>query len=424
MLLLSIALARPPSAGFLDSTTHPIRCQYEHEKDKDRCALLLQYAELAWEVQIEELGFNAPLPDGNKGGSEALDIYFGTSETSEAGEAWVDCDGGDGHCNDTSPDDQLAAAPSYIVIDSRTEDEILPGYMVHEFQHTTQYATDWAEPFLDVWEGTAVLCEMRTLPDVPTSISDMQDYQADPWLSAVLQDGYDLWDLEKKDSWYEYGAVLWMRWLDERYGNGAVRLWEAMGQEGNVLEPDVLDGWEELADMPWTEEFLAFAADRGRMGTQAGPDYALEAPVARASLTTGEAKTARKELYPLGSVYFELEVEPGAELLISLEADPALLWGLVFVEEGEEGEQSWGLEASYTVKSKNKLLIGVVNAGVEGMDADDPLEPAGVTILAQQKSGCGCQGGAAFLLVPLLLGRRYFQPTSNPTTGRTGRLNT
>lgn len=414
LLLLPAALARPADLGSVDDTVHPIRCHWERPEDEARCATILTYASLAWDVQVDTIGFAAPLPDAGEGGSDALDIYFGVSETSGAGEAWVDCDGGDGTCLDVDPADGLAAAPSYVVIDARLDDASLPGFVVHEFQHTTQYATDYAEPFLSVWEGTAVSCEMWTLPDVPPSADDVGDYQATPWMSAVLQDGYFLWDEYAIDSWYEYGAMVWVRWFDARYGTGdgtaAAELWRTMSQEGYATEPDVLDAWQTIAGAPWQDEFLQFAADRARMGEDGAPEWLAFAGeqgiVARDPVPSVGAVEA--ELYPLGAVYYDVDVAMGDTLDVTIDGDPSVDWGLVFVEEGATETIVAGTEASYTAQLDAGVTVGVVNLGSPGMDADDPLAASVVKVhLAGRGCGCGGGGGAAWLLpLTLLLGRR------------------
>jgi uncharacterized protein (TIGR03382 family) len=387
ILAVAAALARPDALGSVEAERHPIRCHFEVVSDRSRCVTLLTYADLAWDVQVDTLGFAAPLPDGDLGGDDLLDIYLGTSVSGGAGEAWVDCDGGDGTCTDADPTDGRAGAPSFVVIDARTSDADLPGYMVHEFNHTTQYATDYAEPFLSVWEGTAVSAEMWTLPDVDPSISDIADYQATPWVSAVLQDGYFL-EEEGLTSWYEYGAMVWVRWYDARYGDGsgtsAAALWRDMTQEGYGTEPDVLDVW-----VDWETDLLAFAADRARMGTTEGPAWLTfageRAAVTKDGTLTLGSFTPSRAPYPLGAVYWDIPA--GFAGTVSLDGDPAVRWGMVVVG-------AVPTETTDTVLSVHgPATLGVVNLGPAGFDADDPLAPADFRLDVTENpedAGCGC----------------------------------
>jgi hypothetical protein len=392
MWLVSTAFARPVDIGWVDDTTHPIRCHWERAEDEDRCAEVLTWASLAWDVQVDTIGFSAPMPD-TEGGSEALDIYFGVSETSGAGEAWVDCDGGDGSCLDSDPADGMAAAPSYVVIDARLEDEQIPGFVVHEFQHTTQYATDWAEPFLVAWEGTAVSCEMWTLPDVAPSADDVADYQATPWMSAVLMDGYWLWDEFGIDSWYEYGSMVWVRWFDARYGSGdgtaAALLWRTMTQEGKAYEPDVLDAWETIAGRPWQDEFLDFAVDRARMGGPEGPEWLAfageQGAVARHAVPARGPVDV--EVFPLGAVYFDVE----GPVSVSIDGDTGVDWAIVFVEDTKSTIVR-GTEGSYS--GEGKTTVGIVSLGPPDLDADDEMVAAKASVTITERP-CGCGGGGA-----------------------------
>lgn len=459
LVVASLAWARPASIGAADAKEHPIRCHWERAEDEELCDTVLAWAAVAWDAQVDTIGFSAPPADAGAGGSDALDIYVGVTETSEAGEAWVDCDGGDGTCDDTDAADGRASAPSYVVIDARTDADAIPGYVVHEFAHTLQYATDWAEPFLVLWEGTAVACEMWSLPEVDPSASDLADYQATPWLSAVLQDGYYLWDEHEIWSWYEYGAMAWVRWADDRYGDGAgsgvLALWEAATQEGYGLEPDVLDAWEVVAGTGWEGEMLAFAGDRARMGEADGPPWASfageSARVARDAIQVGDGETVSPTmpLFPLGAAYFDVNVQAMETVAVSLEADPAFEWGVVFVEAGEDNAASQAYaasyQASYQATTSTGVTVAVVNLGPTGLDADDPLEAAtftlGVRVLdapdgmyrdtggdgagddrEDADGGCGCGGGAAsgWAALVALAWIASRQPPNSPSTGRGG----
>ena len=383
-LLLAPALAGRPTSvtGYTDSATHLIRCHWARERDAELCPEALAAAEAAWDAQVGVLGFAEPLPDAGEGGSDALDLYLVVEETGGAGIAWVECDGGDGSCLDSDPTDGRAAAPSYIQIDARTED--LSVFVVHEFNHVCQYATDYAEPFLVLWEGTAVSAERWTLPDWTQSTDDIADYQATPWLSAVLQDGYLLWDDYAIWSYYEYGSMVWVTWLDHRWGDGAGSLgpplWEAVTQEGNGTEPDVLDAWDGISG-DWAADMMAFALARAQWGrTPESPDWiafaGAQAGVAREQedLPLPAHITPLMPPFPLGATYVGLQATPGDRLQLVLDADPSVDWGLVVVESGGGAVLQPGDDYGPVVTGD--LTVGVVNLGTPGMDADDVLSPA------------------------------------------------
>jgi len=144
LFLVTFADARPNSEGWVDSSTHEIRCHWVQAEDEVRCQELLSWAELAWDVQVTELGFHPPYPDQGEGGSDSLDIYLSLAATGGAGSAWVDCDYSGWSCADADPEDGRAGAPAYVAIDARNPDEDLGPFTVHEFNHVLQYATDYS----------------------------------------------------------------------------------------------------------------------------------------------------------------------------------------------------------------------------------------------------------------------------------------
>ncbi len=408
-IVITAAYARYPEAGFVDSTEGHVRCHYERDTDASRCDDVVIWAEQAWVTQIDGLGFTAPLPDDGVGGSDALDIYI-TREAGGAGSAFVDCDGGDPACEDPDPTDDVDGAPSFVVIDPRTASDDFPLFTYHEFQHTTQYARDYTEPFLALWEGTAVACEHWTAPGWPTSAPDFGDYQATPWLSVILQDGYFLADTGFSDgSWYEYGAVAWVFFMDDRYGDGLGSIGPALWDEAGKPGANVLDAWQTLSG-DREASLLEFAADRARMGTAAGPAYAAFAGVygvAWREETPIDAPAAPSyPPYPLGMSLYDAS-GPGE---IAFDGDPSVRWALLAVTDSDAIE----LDPHGSVDLDGDWTLVVINLGPDGFVATDPLEPASFTLLLsgveETTQSCGCDasshGGLAFGVLGLALARR------------------
>jgi len=429
-LLIPLALGngRPDAIGSVDSASHPIRCHWGRAQDEPRCDDLLVYLETAWDVQIDGMGFTAPPPDDGLGGSDDLDLYL-TPDGGGAGVAWVMCDWADGGCIDTDPGDGKASAPSWIAIDAATPDDDLPSYSVHEFNHACQYAMDYAEPFLVVWEASAVAAEAWTWPDTQPSSDDIADYQATPWVSAVLQDGYMLWDDYGVWSYYEYGSVVWLWWLDHEYGDGtgsvAPELWAEMTQEGYGDEPDLLDAWDAIAG-DWRSSFLEFTADRARMGSDEGPDWLAFAGesgrVARERVDTPLPASIRPSYspYPLGSVFWDVIVEPGTNIEVKVYDGPRVDWGLVIVEPGGGQAIKQGDYLIYGPVTAGEVTVGVVNLGPPDMDADDVLKKASFVVQMHSHKDCGCASSgrptpphalALLTLLGLCASRRRQEPT-------------
>ena len=231
---------RPVSLGSVVSDVYPIRVHWTADGYEDQAAAALEAAELAWQVQVEELGFRAPvLPDDIDG--PELDIYMADLDPWE-GWAWAPDQ------FDSTPGDGFMSAPAYVGIDRDLPDEWLASYVAHEFNHVLQYATDMAEESLNVWEATAVAAQWWTLGDEGLWDVDVPDFQAAPWAPVFHGDGYEPgYDL----GYYEYGAGLWVLALDDAFGDGegsfGPALWDALAQEGWEDEPDVVDAVTELA---------------------------------------------------------------------------------------------------------------------------------------------------------------------------------
>ena len=425
LIWLAPASARPHEFGHVNDPNRGTICHYNQEVDKEHCLELLGWVDEAWTIQVDGMGLVAPVSDGELGGSDALDIYLSSEGTGGAGGAYVTCDAGDAdECVDAVQGDGRNGASAYIVIDPDTDPAQLRQYVHHEFQHVTQYATDFAEPSLSTWEGTAMAAERWTDPTAPLDPGPIADYQAAPWASAVLQDGYFLdgaYGFE--DSWYEYGAATWLLWLDAQHGDGAgsvgPALWAALAQEGAVNEPDVLDAWDALLGTgaqatAWKTDLMAFEADRARMGTDAGPDYlafaGADAYAWREGRLQGEdAVTPSSPPYPLGMSLWDRDVDNFDVIELRVDGDNAVEWAIIAVQGGETSTW-WGPDAIngsavWQPPDDGPATIGVINLGGAGFDADNVLETASFTLNVttdyvpperqEDVGGCACSAAVA-----------------------------
>ena len=390
LLTLSIAVAaRPDAAGFVDSPTRPVRCHHL-EGQAALCDTILAAVEEAWDAQVDGLGFPAPPADAGRGGSDALDVYLTHDGTGGAGGAYVICDGEEtAPCVDLVADDGLASTATYVVIDPDTDAGVLRGYAHHEFNHVLQYALDFEEPVLDVWEGTAVAAEAWTDPEMVLDPGPIDDYQQNAWVSPILQDGYWLLDEYDKNTWYEYGATVWVRWLDARHGDGhgsiGPALWRAMANDPGDNEPDVLDAWAELAGADWRDELPDFARARARLGTDDAPAWASS--LGRHGQVDwqddGDRLNGhwfpRHALQPLGMVFVvhagDLPVEvSGTCVLIDLDAPD-------------------GTPAADRLEPGDGGRYAIVAVPDDAFDADDVLVADDCAVQFGDGGGCGCAAG-------------------------------
>jgi len=209
-----------------------------------KAAATLEAAELAWAVQVDQLGFAEPVLPDDLGGPE-LDLYLAELDPWE-GWAWAPDQ------TDHDPDDGRSAAAAYVAFDRDVPEEWLAPYVAHEFNHVLQYAYDVHEAAVNPWEATAVAAQKWTLGEAASLWdADVHDFQAVPWAPVLLGDSYVLADRFGVDGFYEYGAGLWIVALDEAFGDGegsiGPLLWEATAQEGSVNEPDFVDAVADVA---------------------------------------------------------------------------------------------------------------------------------------------------------------------------------
>ncbi len=425
---------RPRSIGSLESERYPVACHWVREEDEDRCPAILEQIERAWEVQVEEIGFNAPVPDEDG----LLDVYLTREGTSGGAYAYgpsIDAVSGDG---------KMSTA-AYIALDFTISDEEMPGYTVHEFNHVLQYATDFTEPTYMIWESLASAAERWTLPEVDVLAEYAKDFQETPWL-GVLGDGNFLWDEYGLWSYYEYGGYVWAFHLDETWGDGQGSggrdLWAFAAQEGEVNEPDVLDAWDELSG-DWREALLDLSLARARMGTERAPEWApwsgrgfqpaVEAELTATALPATVSPTVGP--YETGVVYVRVgDLPAGARLQGQVESEAGVEWGWIF-SQGAQAERGRGDRFEVEARGEGEALVGIVNFGAPDFDGDDEIEPAALSLAltvegagdggtdgggtdgggtdggGTEKSGCGCasagaSGGATWLLLGTLVGAR------------------
>ena len=231
LMVLGARDGRPEAAAYVDDPVRGVRCHVQTDDHLPRCDAIFDAIDDAWTAQIDEWGWPEPLPDNGLGGTDGLDIYI---HTDAAGGAYVTS----GYV-DADPDDGRMASSSYMVLAPSISVSEYPGYISHEFNHVLQFAVDMSEPASPPWEGTATLAEERTYPGEGSGPTVVAYYRETPW-AGPLRDGYWLENLGYW-SWYEYGSVELMQWLEDEEGVSVPQLWLDMANPTWTNEPDFLD---------------------------------------------------------------------------------------------------------------------------------------------------------------------------------------
>lgn len=210
------AFTAPQAARHHMDTAHFRLHWTSQTEDATQQAFIEQAAavfEEVWEVQIDQLAWPPPVPDGRLGGSDKIDIYFVDLEDGAYGYAAAD---------DESLCDDCDQAFGYLVMDNDyrgfapDSHGALRSSAAHEFSHLVQFgiaydAEGWA------YEATAVWLEQQVYPDVDARTQYLTDFSAHPQLSVT--------DFRRASGGFDrsYGLYVWNVWLAQRYGPAVIR---------------------------------------------------------------------------------------------------------------------------------------------------------------------------------------------------------
>jgi hypothetical protein len=267
-------------AFFVDSVTAPLRVHYAEEALSVYVPDLLAAFEAAFADIVTQSGYAPPMSDDGRGGSDALDVYITGLGPSVGALTLAD--------DDEDPDDGRHAAAAHIRIDPFVIGDRLASFAHHEFFHVVQFAIDKSESLM-FFESTAVYQEILFV-DGETRFENIPEFQAYP-NAPVFTNGIDFNPNPFELFLYEYGASLYIAYLDEVLGTGdgsLVRdLWSASVQPDDVTvnEPDWMDALVALESSSVPDTMLDFATWRALVATYAmaddGPSFgALLSPAA------------------------------------------------------------------------------------------------------------------------------------------------
>jgi len=426
---------RPDTIDSISSVDFPIKVHWNRPQDAAKAQLVLDYAELSWQVQIDELGFRAPpLPDDAHG--PELDYYLSNVGAGEAYAEVADWD-------DQVDGDNYNSATSYMVIDQNLNDAWIPSYIAHEFNHVLQWGTDFSEPTLPIWEGVAVAAQDWTLGyDEGHWELDVDSFQEAPWLPSLTGDSYESWYRWGVGYFYEYGTALWVMHLDEVVGTGdgtaGSRLWDNASQEGMPNEPDAVDAFATTAGVAlgtalndlartrwlvgpeWDDRGLAEA--RNWEGAQMVPVEGFTA----ADLPLVDFKFDSRPMIT-GQAFVEVDdLDTTDTLVAQVSSEDALgsgilvLWWAVDGSVGEVQGHGGDPVVELPLQDIERIVVAVTNLGPPGWDGDDnaylrgdqrlqlsvvvssttPTDPSATDSSpsgkrgSAERGGCGCDSGS------------------------------
>ncbi len=227
---------RPDSDHFVDSDLYPIRVHYL-VGDEGLVDATLEAAELSWEMEVEQWGWEEPGSDGGLGGTDGLDYYL--ADTEFGGYA--------------SPDDWWEEADNvrcvgHIVINRLMDPDSVRITVPHEFNHVLQMWTDCAED-PQLFEASAVQAQDFVYPEYGSAWGFAAGYQEGYWRSL------DYYDYAMPP---QYGSFIFLQFLTERFGDGTpaetVALWEDATQGNWNNDNRWMDALERWLTEHWADD--------------------------------------------------------------------------------------------------------------------------------------------------------------------------
>jgi hypothetical protein len=212
----------------VQSGVRPFNVHYSRLGDETKALEMLGILEVSWAVQIDTLGFSAPLDDGGDCGPDGrYDVFI-----------WR---GIDGAFVDAIAENPLTPHDDYttymaISIAGSTGQGLLDTTLAHEFNHAAQASDDWWESAL-FFEMSATFVEALTYPQEDDYFFTLEDFQRRPEWSIFYVDNYA--------TWHMYGAAMYLHFLSERYYPNdpafIARLWRGARSTPTGNRPDYID---------------------------------------------------------------------------------------------------------------------------------------------------------------------------------------
>lgn len=391
------ATVRPPHAGWatLASASRPILVWYDpaHQNSADIADDVLAIVETSWDVQVDQLGFRPPvLPDAADG--PEFDVFLADYQPGSAyvvHDDWTDDVAGDGY-NGTS---------SFMVVDHGLPLQAVPSYLSHEFNHACQYATDFSEFTLPIWEGVATAAQDWTVGAQGYWDYDVYSFQEAPFAPVLEADSYALYYVIGVGYTYEYGAAFWVKWLDEKLGNDdgatAAALWEAAANEGVGREPDVVEAFADVAGTTTGDALNAFAVVRFLTGNDWdergiedaaswGPLYQVPAWSLTGADVVGDHVPLPQPMIH-GQLFYDVDLvtealpaqPPDTERTLvfsvssaaGLETGLAVLWWDDAGQVGDDAITGPSPVIELPAEGLTRVAVAITNLGPNGWDGDD-----------------------------------------------------
>jgi len=365
-----VSFTPPPGQFHVDSARFPVRFFYDSVGQEAKARDALSYAEDAWQVQVVDRGYRPPWTAGDPAPvSLGMDYYFAVTDGTWSGLTIPLAD---------IPSTPICDCSTRILIDETLGGANLGSTIEHEFNHTTQAATDCVES-ISAWESFATAVDFIAFPggtrEFIQEFQDWPEFPLDYWTSI-----YDSTTTDAPYGAYQYGASLFPLFLVDRFGDHDPKIlkdtWEAFKEDGTYPscpnDPDWFQGLDALLATKGSslvKGFTEFAEWRAVVGQQwdDGAHFANGTTFPQPKLTSLTTLPSSGDLdaREYGSRY--LEFVPTAHdsvgpLTVTVKASTAATWsGSVLVWRSGQPVQSIPIafDAQESGTAQTGLLDGV-----------------------------------------------------------------
>ncbi len=279
---------------------------------EQQAANFLEYLEHGWDVEVDDLGWNAPA------GSDDYLIMAYVNQGGAGAYTTVSRCGGD--------------EIPYIVAGngSFSSGNWWQDMAVHEFKHAVQFSYGWATEFW-WWEASATYIQEYVNPENNWWSSYISGYTQNPQiaLNAYSQSDYDVF-------YHMYGMAIWAFYLDEHVGGHELvqATWDYADDQGGLYSVGMDETLEALGH-DFREVFAGFLANNTVMDFEDQRYFGSVAQQAtHKSLPVQGSSTSKTEPEALGANYIQFKVK---------DVDPEkpdLLWPSKATR-AETGSSSW-----------------------------------------------------------------------------------
>jgi hypothetical protein len=197
--------------------------------------------ETVWDIEINRLGWPAPVADEGEGGDTRFDVYLIELFSQGLG-GYVSPDGGFVGDNPATPQTELQAAYGYLVLDNDYIDPNPPAGLrvwppdqwveiiaAHEFNHVLQIGINGSQGMNWWYESTANWMETQVFPALPDNLESAGAVFKSPDTCMLRYGGVNR--VESGLHWY--GMWVFDESLSEAYGPEIVLdIWDASADSG------------------------------------------------------------------------------------------------------------------------------------------------------------------------------------------------